>query len=196
MDCSMPDFPVLHYLPEFAQTHVHWVGDAIQLSHPLSSPSAPAFNLSQHQGLFQCVGSSHQVAKVLGASVSVLPMNIQGWFPLGWLVRSPCSPRDSQESYPAPQFESISSLAFSLLYGPAVHPYMTYTTACLFAMQEIQVPSLSGEDPLEKEMATRSSILAWSRQEEFSREFKKIPDRGAWWATVHGVTKNWTWLSD
>ena len=52
MDCSTPDFPVLHRLLELAQTHVHWVSDAIQPSHPLSSPSPPAFNLSQHQGLF------------------------------------------------------------------------------------------------------------------------------------------------
>ena len=64
MDYSTPGFPVLHYLPEFAETHVHWVSDAIQPSHPLSSPS-PAFNLSQHQGLFQWVSSSPQVAKVL-----------------------------------------------------------------------------------------------------------------------------------
>ena len=65
MDYSMPGFPVLHCLPEFAQTHVHWVGDAIQSSHPLSSPSLPTFNHSQHQGLFKWVSSSHQVAKVL-----------------------------------------------------------------------------------------------------------------------------------
>ena len=60
-----PGLPVHHQLPEFTQTHVHWVSDAIQPSHPLSSPSPPAFNLSQHQGLFQWVSSSHQVAKVL-----------------------------------------------------------------------------------------------------------------------------------
>ena len=65
MDCSMPGFPVHQQLPEFTHTHVHWVGDAIQPSHPLSSPSPPAFNLAQHQGLFQWVSSSHQVAKVL-----------------------------------------------------------------------------------------------------------------------------------
>ena len=65
MDCSTPGFPLLHYLPEFAQTHVHWVGDAIQPSHPLSSPSPPVLNLSHHQGLFQWIGSSHQVAQVL-----------------------------------------------------------------------------------------------------------------------------------
>ena len=61
MNCSTPGLPVHHQLPEFTQTHVHWVGDAIQPSHPLSSPSPPALNLSQHQALFQWVGSSHQV---------------------------------------------------------------------------------------------------------------------------------------
>ena len=65
MDCSTPGLPVHHQPPEFTRTHVHWVGDAIQPSRPLSSPSPPAFNLSQHQGLFQWVSSSHQVAKVL-----------------------------------------------------------------------------------------------------------------------------------
>ena len=65
MDCSTPVFPVHHQLLELAQTHVHQVGEAIQPSHPLSSPSPPAFNLPQHQGLFQWVSSSHQVAKVL-----------------------------------------------------------------------------------------------------------------------------------
>ena len=65
MDCSMPGFVVYHQIQELAQTHVHWVGDAIQPFHPLSSPSPPAFNLSQHQGLFQWVSSLHQVAKVL-----------------------------------------------------------------------------------------------------------------------------------
>ena len=65
MDCSTPGLPVHHQFPEFTQTHVHWVGDAIQPSHPLSSPSLPTFNLSQHQGLFKWVSSLHQVAKVL-----------------------------------------------------------------------------------------------------------------------------------
>ena len=65
VDCSTPGLPVHHQLPEFTQTHVHWVSDAIQPSHPLSSPSPPAFNLSQHQSHFQWVSSSHQVAKVL-----------------------------------------------------------------------------------------------------------------------------------
>ena len=65
VDCITPGFPVLHYLPELAHTHAHRVGDAIQPSHPLLPPSPPALSLSQQQGLFQWVSSSHQVAKVL-----------------------------------------------------------------------------------------------------------------------------------
>ena len=65
MDCSTPGFPVHHRLPELTQTHVHWVGDAIKPSHPLSSPSPPSFNLSQYRGLFKWVSSLHQVARVL-----------------------------------------------------------------------------------------------------------------------------------
>ena len=85
MDCCMPGFRVLHHLPELVQAHFHWAGDAIQPSHPLSPSSPPAFNLSQHQGLFKWVSSLQQVAKVLvSVSTSVLPMNIQNWFPLRW----------------------------------------------------------------------------------------------------------------
>ena len=65
MDCSIPGFLVHHQLSEFTQTHVHQIGDALQPSHPLMSPSPPTFNLSQHQGLFQGVSSLHQAAKVL-----------------------------------------------------------------------------------------------------------------------------------
>ena len=78
--------PVHHQIPEFTQTHVHGVGDAIQPSQPQSSPSPPAFNLSKHQGLFQWVSSSQQEAKsiAVSASASVLSMNIQDWFSLWW----------------------------------------------------------------------------------------------------------------
>ena len=84
MDYSTPAFPVHHQLLEFAQTQVHQVSDAIQSSHLLSSPSPPAFNLSQHQGFFQRVSSLHQIAKVLELQLklSVLPMNIQDQSPL------------------------------------------------------------------------------------------------------------------
>ena len=82
MNRSTPGLPVHHQLPEPTQTHVHCVGDAIQPSHPLSSPSPPTFNLSQHYGLFQWVRSLHQSIGV-STSASVLPMSIQDWFPLG-----------------------------------------------------------------------------------------------------------------
>ena len=85
MDCSKPGFPVLHHLPELAQTHVHWVGDAIQQSHPLipffsclqSFPASGSFQMSQ---FFTSSGQSTGIS----ASTSVLPMNIQDWFPFGW----------------------------------------------------------------------------------------------------------------
>ena len=84
MDCSTSGFPVHHQFPEPTQTHVHRLGDAIQPSHLLSSPSPPAFSLSPHQDLLQWVSSSQQVAKYwMSVSASVLPMNIQDWFPLG-----------------------------------------------------------------------------------------------------------------
>ena len=86
MNHSMPGLPVHHKLPEFTQTHAHQVGDAIQISHPLSSPSPPAPNPSQHHGLFQRVNSSHEVAQSIGvsASASVLPMDTQDLSPLRW----------------------------------------------------------------------------------------------------------------
>ena len=83
MDCSTPGFTVHYQLLERAQTHVHRVGDAIQPSHPLLSPSPPVFNLSQHQGMSQFFTSGGQSIGV-SASASVLAMNIQDWFPLGW----------------------------------------------------------------------------------------------------------------
>ena len=98
MDCSTPGLPVHHQLLEFTQTHVHWVGDAIQPSHPLSSPSL-TFNPSQHQGLFQWVSSSHQ-AKILEFELQnqYFQWIFRTDFPKDGLVGSPCSPRDSQES--------------------------------------------------------------------------------------------------
>ena len=115
MNRSMPGLPVHHKLPESTQTHAHQVGDAIQPSHPLSSPSPPAPNPSQHQGLFQWVNSSHEVAKVL--EFQLQHQSFQ-WTPRtdllqDGLVRSPCCPRDSQESSPTPQFKSIN---FSVLH--------------------------------------------------------------------------------
>ena len=120
MNCSMPGLPSHHWLPEPTQTHVHWVGDAIQPSHPLWSPSPPGLNLSQHQGLLKWVSSLHQVAKVL--EFQLQHQSFQ-WTPridllYNGLAESPCSPRDSQESSPTPQFKSINSLVLSFLCSP------------------------------------------------------------------------------
>jgi len=82
MDCNTPDFPVLHHLPRFAQTHVHWVGEDIQPSYPLSPPT-PKINISQLQGLFQWVSSSHQVAKISELQHQFFQWIFQDWFPLG-----------------------------------------------------------------------------------------------------------------
>ena len=117
MDCSTPGFHVHHQLPELAQTHVHWVSDAIQPSYPLSSPSPPAFHLSQHQGLFQWVSSSHQVAKVLEFQLQHQSFR---WTPKtdllpDGLVGSPCSPRDSNTTFSAITSSTIFSDSFFFL---------------------------------------------------------------------------------
>ena len=135
MDCSTPGLPVHHQLLEFTQTHVHWVGDAIQPSHPLSSPSPSAFNLSQHQGLFQWVSSLHQVVKVLECNVedpSLIP----------WLEGS------LGEGKGYPFLYSWASLVAQLVKN-------------LPTMWETWVQSLGWEDPLEKGTATHSSVFAW-----------------------------------
>ena len=115
MNRSMLGLPVHHQLPEFTQTHGHRVSDAIQPSHPLSSPSPPAPNPSQHQSLFQWVNSSHEVATVLEFQLyhHSFQRNPRADLFQNGLVGSPCSPRDSQESSPTPQFKSINSSMLS-----------------------------------------------------------------------------------
>ena len=127
-DCSTPSFPVPHQLLDLAQTHVHQVGDAIQPSHPLTSPSPPNFNLSLHQGLFQGVSSSQQVAKGLELQLQhqSFKWTFRTDFLEDWLAGSPCSPRNSQESSPTPQFKSINSSALSFLYSPALTSIYDY----------------------------------------------------------------------
>ena len=123
MDYSTPGLPVHHQLPEFTQTHVHWVDDAIQTSHPLSSPSPPTFDLSQHQGLFTWVSYLHQVSKVLECQLQ--HQSFQWIFRTDFLKDGldgfPCSSRDSPESSPTPlwsynvYYESGSGKIFLLL---------------------------------------------------------------------------------
>ena len=121
MNCSTPGFPVHHQLPESTQTHVHWVSDAIQPSHPLPSPSPAALNLSQQQGLFKWVRSLHQVAKVLEFQLNISPSNEHPGliFRMDWLdllavqetLKSLLQHHSSQ---------SINSLVLSFLYNPTL----------------------------------------------------------------------------
>ena len=110
MNRSAPGLPVHHQFSEFTQTHVHRVGDAILPSHPRLSPSPPAPSPSQHQGLFQWVSSSHQVAKVLEFQLQhqSFQCTLRTDLLQDGLVGSPCSPRDSKESSPTTQFKSIN----------------------------------------------------------------------------------------
>ena len=128
MNHSMPGFHVHHQLPESTQTHVHWVGDTIQPSHPLLSPSPPALHLSQHHGLLKWISSLHQVAKVIGvsASTSVLPMKHPGLisFRMDWLnllaVQGTCK---SLLQYHSSKASVLQCSAFFTVQFS--HPYMT-----------------------------------------------------------------------
>ena len=124
MDCSTPGFLFNHQHLELVYPHVHRVGDAIQSSHSLSSSFPPAFNLSQPQGLFQWVSSSHEVVKILELQLQHQSYQciFRNDFPGDWLVWSPCCPKNSQKSSPAPQFKSMNSLAFFMVQ--LSHPYM------------------------------------------------------------------------
>ena len=122
MNRSTPGLPIHHKLLEFTQTRAQWVSDPIQPSHPLSSPSPPALNPSQHQGPSQWVNSSHQVAKVLEFQLQHQSFQWTTRTDLlqDRLVGSPCSPRDSQESSPTPQFKSINFSALTFLHNPTL----------------------------------------------------------------------------
>ena len=165
---SMPDFPVLHNLPELAQTHVHWVGNAIQPSHSLSSPSPPAFSLSHHDCLFW-VGSLHQVARVM--EVQLQDQSFQ-WilrvdFLQDLLAQSLCSPTYSQEYSPTPLFKSINFFSSqSSLWSRSLALDLTQNSQSCKSLGEgngtpLQYSCL--ENPM---------------------------DGGALWAAVHGVAKS------
>ena len=137
INCSMAGFPVLHNLLEFAQTHVHWIGDAIQPSHPLSSPSPPAFNLSEHQGLFQRGSSSNEASggQSIGVSASalVLPMNIQDWFPLGLTGWVSLQSKGSARVFSSTTFQKHQF--FSTQLSLLSQPYMTTRKTIALTLQ-------------------------------------------------------------
>ena len=128
MDCSTPGFAVLHYLLELAQTHVHWVGDAIQLSHPLSPASNPALNLSQHQDIFQWVSSSYQVDK--GLELQIQHQSFQ-WifgvdFLLDWLAWSSLLSKELSRVFSSTTFQKHQSFSAqpSLWSNSHIHTWL------------------------------------------------------------------------
>ena len=127
MDCSTPSFPVLHYLPELAQTPVHWVGDAIQPSHPLSSPLLLP-SIFPRIRVFSSESALHiRWPKYWSFSFSISPCSEYPGlisFRMDWWT--PCNPKDSQESSPTPQFKSINCLALRFLHSStltSIHDY-------------------------------------------------------------------------
>ena len=143
MDHSMPGLPVHHQILEFTQTHVHWVSDAIQPPHPLSSPSPPTFNLSQDQSLFQWVSSSHQVAKGLEFQLQHYSFNeysglILGCPSLGWTGWISLQSKGLSRVFSNTTVQSTNSSALSFLYSPtltSIHDYwknhsFDYTDRC------------------------------------------------------------------
>ena len=126
-DCSTPDFPVHHQILELAQTHVHRVSDAIQPSHPLSSPSPPTFSLSQHQGLFQWVSSSNQGPKCWSFSFSISPSNEYSgliFFRMDWLDL--LADKGTLKSFLQHHSSKASTLLHSAFFMVQLsHPYMT-----------------------------------------------------------------------
>ena len=136
MNCSTPGFPVLHHLPEFAQMYVQWVGDAIQPSHPAipfssclqSFPASGSFPVSR---LFDSGGQSVGGS----ASASVLPMNIQGWFPLGLTGFYLLAVQGALKSFLQHHSSKVKSLVLRLLYGPiltSTHDYWKNQSFCLY----------------------------------------------------------------
>ena len=128
IDCSIAGFPVLHHLLEFAQIHVYWVSDAIQPFHRLLPPSSLALSLSQHQGLFQWVGSAYKVAKVLELQLQhqSFQMNIQSWFLLGLTGFISLLSKEFSRVFSSTNSSKASIFHCSTLFFVQLsHPYMT-----------------------------------------------------------------------
>ena len=170
MDCSMPGFPVLHYLWEFAQTQVHWVGDAIQPSHPLLSPSPLAFNLPQHQGLSNETVLRIRWSKYWSFSFNISPPNEYSGlisFRIDWL--NLLAVQGTLKSLLQHHSSKASTLQCSAFFIVQLsHPYMT--TGKTIAL-------------------TRWTFVGKVMSLHFN-----ILSREAWWAAIYGVAQSRKWL--
>ena len=149
--------PCLLYLPEFAQIHVLWINDAIQPAHPLCP-------LLLWPAIFLSIRVFTSGSQSIKASASVLPMNIQGWFP-GWTSLTPCSPRDSQESSPTPQFKSTHSSVLRFIVQLS-HPYMTTGKTIALTRQNFvsKVMVVTWSAWLQSKGWELPELKAWSQQ--------------------------------
>ena len=207
-DCSTPGFPVHHQLPELAQTHVHQVGDAIQPSHPLSSPSPPTFILSQPQGLFKWVSSSHHVAEVLEFQLqhqSFQWIFRTGFFRMDWLdllaVQGTLKHLLQHHSSKASILQNSAFLMVQLS-----HRYMTtgktvvltrwtFVDKVISGGSDSKTSAYNAGDPGSIPGSGRSPGEGNGNPLQYSCLENPI-DGGTWWAAVHAVAKSQTRLSD
>ena len=193
MNCRMASFPVLHYLPEFAQMHVHWVDDVIQPSHPLLPPSPPALNFSQHEGLLQWICPLQQVAKVL--ELQLQHQSFQWIFRVDFLKIVWFDILAVQETLKSLlQHHSLKALILwcsAFFMAQLSHPCTSLVAQMvkhLPTMQDTWVQSLGQEDLLGKEMATHSSTLAWKIP--WTEELGRLQSTGS-----HRVGHDWSDLA-
>ena len=199
MDCSTPGFPVHHQPLAFTQTHVHWVSDAIQPSHPLSFPSLPAFNLSHHQGLFKWVSSSHQVAKVLEFQLQHSPFNEHSElisFRMDWLdLLAVQGTLKSLLQYHSSKASILQHSAFFIVQ--LSHPYMTTGKTIVLTRWTFVDKVDIMECVCLGSWVTQDGITIWFRVRDHHTWAWAMPERPTVWCGIGALGHvQWRWETD